>query len=243
MPRIFDNIELPLLASLTDSLKRAQHADFCVGYFNLRGWGQLGPLLEQWKGGEGASCRLLIGMQPLPIEELRDAFSLVEGRGEIDQKSALELKRQVTKEFQVQLALGAPTNHDEDGLRRLQLQLKRKQVVVKLSVKDRLHAKLYLMHRDDPDNPTTGFLGSSNLTMAGLAKQGELNIDVLDQDACKKLTRWFEDRWNDRWSIEISDELQGILHTSWARPDPIPPYHIYLKIAYHLSQEARAGTL
>ncbi len=241
MPRIFDNIELPLLASLTDSLKRAQHADFCVGYFNLRGWGQLGPLLEQWKGGEGASCRLLIGMQPLPIEELRDAFSLVEGRGEIDQKSALELKRQVTKEFQVQLALGAPTNHDEDGLRRLQLQLKRKQVVVKLSVKDRLHAKLYLMHRDDPDNPTTGFLGSSNLTMAGLAKQGELNIDVLDQDACKKLTRWFEDRWNDRWSIEISDELQGILHTSWARPDPIPPYHIYLKIAYHLSQEARAG--
>ena len=66
--------------------------------------------------------------------EMRSA--LVEGRGEINQKSALELKRQVTKEFQVQLALGAPTNHDEDGLRRLQLQLKRKQVVVKLSVKD-----------------------------------------------------------------------------------------------------------
>ena len=25
------------------------------------------------------------------------------------------------------------------------------------------------------------------------------------------------------------------------RPDPIPAYHIYLKIAYHLSQEAQAG--
>lgn len=241
MPRIFDNIELSLLASLTDSLKRARNADFCVGYFNLRGWRQLGPLVEQWKGGDGACCRLLIGMQPLPIEELRDAFSLVEGRGEIDQKTAVELKKQVTKEFRVQLALGAPTNHDEEGLRRLQEQLKKKQVVVKLSVKDRLHAKLYLVHRQDPDNPTTGFLGSSNLTMAGLAKQGELNIDVLDQDACNKLTRWFEDRWTDRWSIEISEELQDIIQTSWARPDPILPYHIYLKIAYHLSQEARAG--
>ena len=29
--------------------------------------------------------------------------------------------------------------------------------------------------------------------------------------------------------------------TSWARETPIPPYHIYLKIAYHLSREARHG--
>ena len=28
---------------------------------------------------------------------------------------------------------------------------------------------------------------------------------------------------------------------SWAREELIPPYHIYIKIAYHLSQEARAG--
>ena len=25
------------------------------------------------------------------------------------------------------------------------------------------------------------------------------------------------------------------------RPEPIPPYHIYVKMAYHLAQEARAG--
>ncbi|MCL1877821.1 MAG: SNF2-related protein, partial [Defluviitaleaceae bacterium] len=28
---------------------------------------------------------------------------------------------------------------------------------------------------------------------------------------------------------------------SWARPDTLPPYYIYLKMAYHLSREARAG--
>jgi hypothetical protein len=42
-----------------------------------------------------------------------------------------------------------------------------------------LHAKLYLLHRTDPNNPTVGIVGSSNLTLAGLSKQGGLNVDVL----------------------------------------------------------------
>ncbi|MCL4553464.1 MAG: NgoFVII family restriction endonuclease, partial [Candidatus Marsarchaeota archaeon] len=85
------------------------------------------------------------------------------------------------------------------------------------------------------------YLGSSNLTLAGLSQQGELNVDVLDRDACEKLARWFEDRWNDRWCLDISDELVQIIGESWAREELIPPYHIYVKMAYHLSQEARAG--
>jgi SNF2 family DNA or RNA helicase len=64
---------------------------------------------------------------------------------------------------------------------------------------------------------------------------------VLDHDACQKLAKWFEDRWNDRWCIDISDELVQIIEESWAREALIPPYHIYVKMAYHLSQEARAG--
>lgn len=112
---------------------------------------------------------------------------------------------------------------------------------MKLYLRTPLHAKLYLHFRPDPLNPIIGYLGSSNLTFAGLAKQGELNIDVLDHDACNKLTKWFEDRWNDRFCIDISKELVEIINTSWARPEPIPPYHIYVKMAYHLAQEARAG--
>ena len=34
----------------------------------------------------------------------------------------------------------------------------------------------------DPVNPAIGFLGSSNLTLAGLSRQGELNVDVMDHD-------------------------------------------------------------
>src|SRR5712692_7814839 len=72
-------------------------------------------------------------------------------------------------------------------------------------------------------------------------QQGELNVDVVDSDACKKLERWFNERWEDRWCLDISEELADIIDESWARDEMPPPYYIYLKMAYHLLQEARAG--
>jgi superfamily II DNA or RNA helicase len=241
MPRIFDNIDQQLLMALQETLQVADRADFCVGYFNLRGWKQLDSYVERWAGGESGCCRLLVGMQRLPQEDLRAAMSLVAGDGTMDTQTVLRLKARLAEEFREQLSVGAPTDQDEAGLRRLAAQIKAKKVVVKLFLRHALHAKLYLLFRPDPINPTVGYLGSSNLTFAGLASQGELNIDVLDHDACQKLAKWFEERWADRWCIDISKELVEIIESSWARTEPVLPYHIYLKIAYHLSQEARAG--
>lgn len=98
-----------------------------------------------------------------------------------------------------------------------------------------------MLFRSDPVNPAIAFLGSSNLTFGGLSFQGELNVDVLDHDACTKLAAWFEERWEDRFCIDITEDLVDVIEASWAREEAIPPYLIYLKMAYHLSQEARTG--
>ena len=241
MPRIFDNIDHALLPALRETLALADRADFCVGYFNLRGWRQIDSLVDRWTGGTGKCCRLLVGMHRLPQEELHDALNVVHHDGSIDNQKAIRLKKRIAQEFRDQLTYGAPTDTDEAGLRRLAAQIRANKVVVKLFLRHALHAKLYLLFRPDPISPTVGYLGSSNLTFAGLVKQGELNLDVVDQDACQKLARWFEDRWNDNWCIDISKELLAIIDESWAREATISPYHIYLKMAYHLSQEARTG--
>ncbi len=242
MPRVFDNIDASLAQALQKTLALSDRADFCVGYFNLRGWKQLHAQVEKWAGSDvGQCCRLLVGMQRLPQDQLREAMSVGDGGAEIDNATALQLRKQLAQEFRQQLTFGAPTNEDEQALRRLVAQIRAGKVVVKLFLRHPLHAKLYLLFRPDPINPIIGYLGSSNLTLAGLVGQGELNIDVMDLDACQKLAKWFEDRWNDRFCIDISNELVQIIDESWAREEPIPPYHIYIKIAYHLSREARSG--
>ncbi|MBN3949293.1 MAG: NgoFVII family restriction endonuclease [Nostoc sp. NMS7] len=241
MPRIFDNINLQLLTILRETLKVSYRADFCVGYFNLRGWRKIDDLIEQYVGNEKACCRLLIGMQSLPSDEVHAAFTLSSGDRGIDNSTIVRLKKRMAAEFRQQLTIGAPTNQDEAGLRRLSHQLKSQKLIIKLFLRHALHAKLYLVHRHDANTPTVGFLGSSNLTLPGLAKQGELNVDILDHDACNKLQKWFSDRWQDYGCVDISQELAEIIDRSWARVESISPYYIYLKIAYHLSHEAIAG--
>lgn len=243
MPRIFDNISNHLMTALRATLATSSHADFCVGYFNLRGWQALDDLIAPWNPQQGQVCRVLIGMQRPPQDEVKELYQLHDAEHELllDNARVSQLKQRFAQHLREQITFGIPTAKDEAGLRNLALRLRSGQLIVKLFLPYPLHAKLYLLFRQDVNNPITGFVGSSNLTMSGLSRQGELNVDVLDHDAAEKLSNWFADRWKERWCIDVSVDLAEVIETSWARETVVPPYHIYLNMAYHLSVEARAG--
>jgi len=237
---IYDNIEQSILPELQHYLKEAYRADFCVGYFNLRGWRQIDAEIEQFKGGAGQACRLLVGMYRLPKEELQQALAIAGRPERMDQGQAIRLQNFMAQEFRQQLTYGAPTAADEEGLQRMRSQLLARKLQVKLFLRYPLHAKLYLIYRQDRAAPVIGYVGSSNLTLSGLKSQGELNVEVTDKDDTSKLAQWFEERWDDRFCWDITEQLAEIIDESWAGRS-LKPYFVYLKMAYHLSQEARDG--
>jgi len=165
MPKIFDNISLHLKTGLLETLENSFKADFCVGYFNLRGWKILMNHIDHFEGDENC-CRLLIGIHVNEENLLREALFQTK-KGILDNPTALALKKKIAKSFAEQLTFGMPTNEDEQCLRKLKKQLLEKKVKVKLFLAYPLHAKLYLCHRKDNDAPLIGYVGSSNLTMAG----------------------------------------------------------------------------
>lgn len=243
MPTIYDNIDQKLADGLRSTLVGANCLDACVGYFNLRGWGQLAEAVDELR--DAKACRLLVGMSVPPDAELKAflqaTFSSNGSTPRVDSAEANRRVNQVIGLFHEQLVQGSPSNRSEAMLRKLVAQLRSKKLTIKLFVNYSLHAKLYLVKRNVFGAGIMSYVGSSNLTLAGLSGNGELNVDVVEQDAASKLQSWFDERWNDRFCIDIGDRLIQLIEASWAGEKLVPPHQVYLKMAYHLAEDAREG--
>ena len=58
MPKVYDNIENRLTEGLKNTLEVSHRADFCVGYFNLRGWKKVAVKLKILTGGGNNAGKL-----------------------------------------------------------------------------------------------------------------------------------------------------------------------------------------
>lgn len=246
MTRIFDNIDLQLGEHLRSTLADYERLDCAVGYFNLRGWSLFAPIIDKRNQGESPVARVLVGMTTAdPNDQVLEALQRrVDGVGEeedIDRDVARRRRERALLKFREQLSRGVPNDEDLQTLRSLRSHLSDGRVAVKLFTRRALHGKTYIAHREDVNNPITAFVGSSNLTLAGLKHNYELNVDVMDSDGTKKLDRWFEDRWNDQFSLDITAELIELIDHSWVSETLLSPYDVYLKVCYYLSRDVREG--
>ena len=60
MQRIFDNISTKLLPALQKNLELFSHADFWVGYSNLRAWKHLAAYIEKWSGDKASLGYIMV---------------------------------------------------------------------------------------------------------------------------------------------------------------------------------------
>lgn len=246
MTRIFDNIETELGTHLTKSVEIAHRFDAAVGYFNLRGWRFFAPTIEGKPIGQAPFARILVGMATTAadqeiLEHLQAELEGDEMTGEIDASLAKDRRRVILDKFREQLMRGLPTTTDLKALRLLRTHLTDGRVKIKLFTRRPLHGKTYICFRRDLHNPVTAFVGSSNLTMSGLKHNYELNVDVLDDQGTQRLVEWFEDRWEDKFSLDITQDLIQLLDESWAGENPPSPYEVFLKVCWHMSRDVRDG--
>ena len=249
MTRIFDNIESGLGPHLQTTLNEFESMDTAVGYFNLRGWrvfadrvsAKADPAMDR------PVARILIGMvtphaQEVTLDELqRQVEGTDQQEGLTDNTTALRRKEQLLAQLREQLCRGLPNAADRATLRILRDQVGDGSVRVKVHTSRALHGKTYIFHKESPNTPIMGFVGSSNLTAAGLTTNLELNVDVVDNEAAGSLAKWFEDRWDDPLSLDVGAELLTMLDESWASKFPAAPYDVYLKLCYDLSRDVRDG--
>lgn len=230
----------------------AVRADFCIGYFNLRGWGEVMDYIENlpgetvWEGEEESEhhrvCRVIIGM-PVGDDMQRRWLRQQQGARTLAYQGAIAQGLNALKEDAPrQLELGCTSDEHLKILRCLSSQMHQGKVSVKMYAGDPLHAKVYITHYNSyASRPVQAMTGSSNLTYAGLKSNGEMNAQLFEAGDPEYLSQWFDNLWDDPFSKDVTDVLMQAIDNSWAREEPPTPYQIYLKTAYHLSEEARAG--
>lgn len=252
MPTIFDNLAAEsqlgtaLRQHFTDSYT---HVDVATGYLDLRGWSHLGDVIEDkiHEPGSAPVARVLVGMvAPSDSQAILNSLQSElsdDGPGASihDSSKALEQKERLVRHLRTQLMRGLPTKSGQQTLQLMKRQLESGRVQIRVFTRRPLHGKTYILRGGAGPVPFWSYVGSSNFTGAGLFNNLELNIDVAEQDANSKLADWFEDRWNDRYSLVITKEIIELIEQSWSGEQQATPFEVYLKVCHALSQDARDG--
>lgn len=252
MPNIYDNLNpaTTLGPALQTSLEHFKTVDAATGYLDLRGWDSFADVVEAKAFEEGSPpvARVLVGMvAPADSQQLLESLKEqvqppAYGANILDMDRARDRRDQLVKHLRNQLMRGLATTKGQKTLQTLKGQLQTGRVQMKVFTQRPLHGKTYIFHApDDPFASKWGYVGSSNLTGAGLHNNLELNIDVQDSDATAKLATWFDEQWEDPFSLPITEEIIELIANSWAEQDQPTPFEVYLKVCHALSQDARDG--
>lgn len=208
-----------------------QFFDILVGYFRASGFFKMYEALESVE-----KIRILIGLNV-------DKFTVkiidrVTNETNISSISTARGKEIISEEIENEFESTASSAAVEKGVRVFVDWLKSGKLEMRMYTQAPIHAKVYIMRKDQekvPDTFGSVITGSSNFSEAGLVNNLEFNVELKDYADVKFALDKFEELW--KQGVDIRETyIETVEQNTWMRSD-ITPYQLYLKTLYEFFKE------
>ena len=203
-----------------------QFFDILVGYFRASGFYRMYEAMENVE-----KIRILVGLNV-------DKYTVKiidKARSEVayEMPTMKEAKEFLAENVEDEFNKAETTSSIEQGVRTFIEWLKKGKLEMRMYVDAPIHAKVYIMRKDQekvPDTFGTVITGSSNFSEAGLQNNLEFNVELKDSSDVHFALDKFEELWVK--GVPINEEyIEAVEKRTWFRND-IYPYEIYLKTLY-----------
>lgn len=208
-----------------------QFFDVLVGYFRASGFFKMYEALEQVE-----KIRILVGLNV-------DRYTVkiidrVNDEAKYSAISTADGKEIIADEIEKEFESAASSAQVEKGVRVFIDWLKSGKLEMRMYTEAPIHAKVYIMRKDQekvPDTFGSVITGSSNFSEAGLINNLEFNVELKDYADVKFALDKFEELWAQ--GTDIRDTyIEAVEQHTWMRDD-ITPYQLYLKTLYEFFKE------
>ena len=208
-----------------------QFFDVLVGYFRASGFFKMYKALEQVE-----KIRILVGLNV-------DRYTVkiidrVNDEAKYAAISTADGKEIIADEIEKEFETATSSAQVEKGVRVFMDWLKSGKLEMRMYTEAPIHAKVYIMRKDQekvPDTFGSVITGSSNFSEAGLVNNLEFNVELKDYADVKFALDKFEELWVQ--GTDIRDTyIEAVEQHTWMRDD-ITPYQLYLKTLYEFFKE------
>ena len=231
---VIDNKNIILKNELLKILPKTENASIAVGYFFISG---LSVIIQSLKNVN--KIRLLISntTDKTTAEALIEGFhNIKEVRSKVDEINFVNTDRKsnvisdAKDNIKKSLEHMSQTVDDKTVVELLIEMMKTKQLEIRVYPKEKLHAKAYIFKLKDTDLiEGIGIVGSSNLSIAGISHNSELNLKTSNSPNVNQLLNWFDELWKE--GLEFTEDFNLILSNSWAGKT-YSPRDLFLKAVY-----------
>ena len=227
-PTFIDNLgdntlEQALAQSLSDTATSPTEVRIATGFFSPAGFARIADRLSAIP-----SVRLMLG-----VDLSADRPPATKQLGEATE--AFERRRMTTSLRRVDAGLAGEsaampfTRASRAALLKLAHALKAGNVEIRRYERAFLHAKAYILGNPEADNGGAQgtIAGSSNLTVAGLTTNLELNLGRYDRPVVQRSIRWFDQLWADAEPYQLAEIFEDAFR-------PRTPWEIFLRVLWQL---------